>query len=69
MRKQKKLNDEQSRAYDMIIERVKLRKSGVFIVDGLGGTSKTFLYRALLVNIKRMIALATTTSGVACLTK
>ena len=36
-------------------------------MDGPGGTGKTFLYRALLANLRsrKMIALATATSGVA----
>lgn len=39
----------------------------LFFVDRLGGTEKTYLYRALLTNIKRrgMIVLATEKSGVA----
>nr|XP_016500722.1 PREDICTED: ATP-dependent DNA helicase PIF3-like [Nicotiana tabacum] len=48
-------------------ERVDSNRAGLFFVDGPGGTGKTFLYRALLANLisRGMIALATTTSGVA----
>ena len=39
----------------------------VFFIDGPGGTCKTFLYRALLVQVRsrRLITLAATTFGVA----
>jgi hypothetical protein len=39
----------------------------VFFVDGLGGTSKTYLYKALLEKVCSMnlIAIAITTSGIA----
>ncbi|KAG5596940.1 hypothetical protein H5410_038172 [Solanum commersonii] len=64
---QSKLNAEQKRAYDIILERVYSKKSGAFFIDGPGGTGKTFLYRALLAAIrtKGCIALATASSGVA----
>jgi uridine kinase len=40
---------------------------GLFFVDGLGGTGKTYLYRALLATIRNQknIVVATATSGVA----
>ena len=40
---------------------------GVFFIDGPGGTGKTFLYKALLANVRSrgFIALATASSGVA----
>ncbi|KAL5580073.1 hypothetical protein UlMin_012515 [Ulmus minor] len=40
---------------------------GAFFIDGLGGTGKTYLYRALLATVrsKKLIALATASSGVA----
>ena len=40
---------------------------GVFFIDGPGGTGKTFLYKALLANVRSrgLIALATASSGVA----
>ena len=39
----------------------------IFFVDGPGGTGKTFLYRTLLANLRKLghIAIATATSGIA----
>ncbi|KAM3303945.1 hypothetical protein P3S67_014977 [Capsicum chacoense] len=64
---QTKLNPEQQQAFKIISERIESGQLGLFFIDGPGGTKKTFLYSALLSNIKSrgMIALATTTSGVA----
>lgn len=64
---QTKLNPEQQQVFKIISERIESGQSGLFFVDGPGGTEKTFLYTALLANIRPrgMIALATTTSGVA----
>ncbi|XP_050222183.1 uncharacterized protein LOC126672278 [Mercurialis annua] len=61
------LNREQTYAYNTILDRAKSNTSGVFFVDGPGGTGKTFLYKAILAKIRSsgMIALATATSGVA----
>lgn len=63
----RKLNTEQKKAYDIILQRVFSNKSGAFFIDGPGGSGKTFLYCALLATVrsKRVVALATTTSGVA----
>ncbi|PON70500.1 DNA helicase Pif1-like [Trema orientale] len=64
---QEKLNSEQKVAFNMILEKVFANKSGMFFVDGPGGTGKTYLYRALLaaVRSKNFVALATASSGVA----
>ncbi|XP_075112513.1 uncharacterized protein LOC142182255 [Nicotiana tabacum] len=64
---QSKLNPEQEQAFKTILERVDSGRAGLFFVDGSGGTGKTFLYRALLANLRSrgMIALAMATSGVA----
>ncbi|XP_020266274.1 ATP-dependent DNA helicase PIF1-like [Asparagus officinalis] len=61
------LNSEQYNAYTSVLSRVQANKSRIFFIDGLGGTGKTFLYRALLakVRLEGMITLATTTSSVA----
>ncbi|XP_042962382.1 ATP-dependent DNA helicase pif1-like [Carya illinoinensis] len=61
------LNSEQKNAYDLILHTLVSNKAGAFFVDGPAGTDKTFLYRALLAEIrsKNMIALATASSGVA----
>ncbi|XP_055804455.1 uncharacterized protein LOC129873391 [Solanum dulcamara] len=54
-------------AFNMILVRVYSDKPGAFFIDDPGGTGKTFLYRALLANVrsKGFIALATASSGVA----
>nr|XP_027108613.1 uncharacterized protein LOC113728257 [Coffea arabica] len=61
------LNADQKKVFDIIINTVFIEKKGAFFIDGPGGTGKTFLYRALLAEIrsKRHIALATTSCGVA----
>ena len=61
------LNLEQSIAYSTILNRINYGTSGVFFVDGPCGIRKTYLYLALLATTKSrgMIAIATTTSGVA----
>jgi ATP-dependent DNA helicase PIF1 len=63
----KSLNTEQMAAYKTIMSIVDSPNGGVFFIDGLRGTRKTFLYRALLGTIRSQdkIAIATTTSGVA----
>lgn len=61
------LNPEQKYAYDEIMRHVCTDCTGVFFIDGPGGTGKTYLYKALLANIRKLrhIALATASSGVA----
>jgi hypothetical protein len=61
------LNNEQKIAYKKIMSATKSKMGGLFFVDGPGGTGKTFLYRALLANVRSQgkIALATASSGVA----
>ncbi|XP_060965525.1 uncharacterized protein LOC115712693 [Cannabis sativa] len=61
------LNEEQKYAFNLILERVFTNNGGMFFIDGPGGTGKTYLYRALLAKIrsKKLIALATASSGVA----
>ncbi|XP_042941237.1 uncharacterized protein LOC122275954 [Carya illinoinensis] len=61
------LNSEQKNAYDLILHTLVSNKAGAFFVDGPAGTGKTFLYRALLAEIrsKNMIVLATASFGVA----
>ncbi|KAG5524309.1 hypothetical protein RHGRI_031096 [Rhododendron griersonianum] len=62
-----KLNAEQLKAYNEIMQAVRKNNGTCFFIDGLGGKGKTFLYRAILVAVRsaRSIALATATSGVA----
>uniref|UniRef100_K3XRZ7 ATP-dependent DNA helicase n=1 Tax=Setaria italica TaxID=4555 RepID=K3XRZ7_SETIT len=54
-------------AYEEIMSKVDTEQGGLFFVDGLGGTGKTFLYRALLETLhnQNKLAIATATSGVA----
>ena len=61
------LNQEQKKAFDVIIHRAFSNAGGAFFIDGPGGTGKTFLYCKILafVRSKGLIALATTSSGVA----
>ncbi|XP_071912382.1 uncharacterized protein [Coffea arabica] len=61
------LNEKQKQAFKVITERIYSGKSGVFFIDGPGGTGKTFLYRTLLADVrsKGFLALATATSGIA----
>ncbi|XP_077222124.1 uncharacterized protein LOC143855967 [Tasmannia lanceolata] len=61
------LNVDQKYAFETIMKRINEGKHGIFIIDGPGGTCKTFLYRALLAKIRasNSIAIATATSGVA----
>ncbi|KAL2543188.1 ATP-dependent DNA helicase [Abeliophyllum distichum] len=61
------LNDEQQEAFDTILRKVFNEESGMFFIDVLGGTGKTYLYKALLaaVRSKNLIALATASSEVA----
>ncbi|XP_020696595.2 uncharacterized protein LOC110109740 [Dendrobium catenatum] len=61
------LNIDQRNAYQEIINRVDKKQSGMFFIDGPGGTGKTYLYRALLATLRNNghLAIATATSGVA----
>ncbi|XP_027067579.1 uncharacterized protein [Coffea arabica] len=61
------LNQKQKEPFNVICEKVYNNKSGAFFIDGPGSTGKTFLYRALLADIrsKGHIVLTTATSGIA----
>ncbi|XP_024990596.1 uncharacterized protein LOC112524886 [Cynara cardunculus var. scolymus] len=67
LRARESLNFDQKYAYDDIMKHVDDDRSGVFFIDGPRGTGKTYLYKALLANIRSrgLIALATASSGVA----
>ncbi|XP_071933288.1 uncharacterized protein [Coffea arabica] len=62
-----RLNTEQKLAFDIITAHVYNNCRGSFFLDGPGGTGKTFLYKALLADIRSrgFIALATASNGVA----
>ncbi|KAK9065053.1 hypothetical protein SSX86_016437 [Deinandra increscens subsp. villosa] len=61
------LNSDQRFVYDEIMGHVNSELPGVFFIDGPGGTGKTFLYKALLAEVRSsgFIALATASSGAA----
>ena len=62
-----KLNDNQRKAFELILKSNERGKGGIFFIDGPGRIRKTFLNRALLAHLKlkNLIALAFATSGVA----
>ncbi|XP_021979197.1 uncharacterized protein LOC110875309 [Helianthus annuus] len=59
------LNSDQKRVFDEIMSHVDNDRPGVFFIDGPGGMGKTFLYKALLPQVRSrgLIALATASSG------
>lgn len=61
------LSPNQRHAFDAITTSVYQATSCIFFVDGPAGTSKTFLYRAILADVRSHghIAIAVATSGVA----
>ncbi|XP_027101097.1 ATP-dependent DNA helicase PIF1-like [Coffea arabica] len=61
------LNQKQKEAFNLISERVYSNKSGAFFIDGSKDIGKTFLYHALLVDIrsKGYIVLPIATSSIA----
>ncbi|KAL5575724.1 hypothetical protein UlMin_017423 [Ulmus minor] len=61
------LNRQQKYAYNLILNKVLNNEAGAFFIDGPEGTGKTYLYHALLATVrsKKLIALATASSGVA----
>ncbi|KAI5406569.1 uncharacterized protein LOC127079922 [Lathyrus oleraceus] len=62
-----KLNNDQVFAFNTIMNVIVQKHSGVFFVDGPGGTGKTFLYRTLMASLRSRgeILLATTSFGIA----
>ncbi|KAI5438474.1 hypothetical protein KIW84_024275 [Lathyrus oleraceus] len=64
-----KLNNDQMIAFKTIMNVIVQKHSGIFFVDGLGGTSRTFLYRTLMASLRSRgeIVLATTSSGIAAI--
>ncbi|KAK4380887.1 hypothetical protein Sango_3022000 [Sesamum angolense] len=47
-----KLNDDQRHAFNIITEKIYSSSSGTYFIDGPGGSGKTFLYRALLADVR-----------------
>ncbi|XP_021769711.1 ATP-dependent DNA helicase PIF1-like [Chenopodium quinoa] len=62
-----RLNAAQLKAFDVIMNHVNEGKGGTFLIDGPGGTGKTFLYNCLYAEIRMMnkIVLPTASSGIA----
>nr|XP_025636459.2 uncharacterized protein LOC112730605 [Arachis hypogaea] len=62
-----RLNNNQSKAFKCIMNTIDRRESGVFFVDGPGGSGKTFLYRAIIAELRNKghIVLVTASSGIA----
>nr|GFA41994.1 hypothetical protein [Tanacetum cinerariifolium] len=63
------LNTKQKSVYDIIINSVETRQRGVYFVYGYGGTGKIFLWKTLVVGIRRKgdIVLNVAFSGIASL--
>jgi hypothetical protein len=63
------LNRNQDRAVASILNAVRLDQGGVFFLDGLGGSGKTFVYSVLLASVcnEGHVALAVASSGIAAL--
>ncbi|XP_060959218.1 ATP-dependent DNA helicase RRM3-like [Cannabis sativa] len=61
------LNLKQKNAFDLILNTIFNNQTGLFFIDGPGGTGKTFLYKTILaaVRSKKIIALAVASSGIA----
>ncbi|XP_076916914.1 uncharacterized protein LOC143576772 [Bidens hawaiensis] len=59
------LNRDQNILYDEIMMHVDNDHPGLFFIDGPGGTGKTFVYKALLAQVRSrgLISLATASSG------
>ena len=64
-----RLNTDQRKFFDSIIQRVNMNKPGFFFVYGHGGKGKTFLWNALISKIRseKKIVLVVASSGVASL--
>ena len=64
-----KMNYDQKDVFDKVVDAVENDISKVFVIDGPGGTGKTFVYNTLLAHIrsKGHIALAVASSGIAAL--
>ncbi|XP_029144547.1 uncharacterized protein [Arachis hypogaea] len=62
-----RLNNDQSKAFKCIMNTIDRRESGVFFVDGPGGSGKIFLYRAIIAELRNKghIVLVTASSGIA----
>ncbi|XP_072060278.1 uncharacterized protein [Arachis hypogaea] len=62
-----RLNNDQSKAFKCIMNTIDRRESGVFFVDGSGGSGKIFLYRAIITELRNKghIVLVTASSGIA----
>ncbi|XP_026377933.1 uncharacterized protein LOC113272291 [Papaver somniferum] len=62
-----RINNDQRHAFDRAVKSFNRCESSIFIIDGPGGSGKTFLYRTILAFLRTEghIAIATATSGIA----
>jgi hypothetical protein len=63
------LNNEQRDAYDKVLHSVEDTTGGMFMINGHGGTGKTFLYKVICSKLRSygVIVLCTASSGIAAL--
>ena len=63
------LNNEQKTAYNSILDSVEKGSGGMFMINGHGGTGKTFLYKVICSKLRGdgAIVLCTASSGIAAL--
>ena len=63
------LNEDQTRAFNVIVQRVERKDPGFFFVSGYGGTGKTYLWNRIVnyLRKKNKIVLTVASSGVAAL--
>lgn len=64
-----RLNSDQKMIYDKVFDRIAHHEKCVFFISGHGGTGKTFLWNAIMANLRSRgeIVLAVASSGVAAL--
>lgn len=64
-----RLNDEQRRVFDDVMDSVRNERGSMFFINGPGGTGKTFIYRAIChaIRAEGWIILCVASSGIAAL--
>ena len=63
------LNAEQRSLYDTVMQTVSSGGGGIFFVDGVGGSGKTFTYSCILNGVRALgeVAICVASSGIAAL--